>query len=64
MENMYAPNNRYKKIDSEIHDIIVEWEQGMVKGFRSKEEAERFINHVCKKTAPDIEYSVSFCLNK
>ena len=38
--------------------ITVEWKGGMAKGFRSREEAERFISRVCKKTAPDIKYSI------
>jgi hypothetical protein len=38
--------------------ITVEWNGGIERGFRSKEEAERFISHVCKKTAPDFKYSI------
>ncbi|MDD5617341.1 MAG: hypothetical protein PHH85_14195 [Candidatus Methanoperedens sp.] len=38
--------------------IAVEWNGGTVKGFRSKEDAERFISHICKKMAPDIKYSI------
>ena len=60
---MYMPKNKYGNID-EINDIVVEWEQGMVKGFRSIEDAYRFINHICKKTAPDKEFSVSSYIYK
>ena len=38
--------------------ITVEWNGGIAKGFRSKEEAERFISRICKKTAPEIKYSI------
>lgn len=38
--------------------IAVEWNGGKVKGFRSKEDAERFISRVCKKMAPDFKYSI------
>jgi hypothetical protein len=38
--------------------IAVEWKGGMVKGFRSKEDAERFISYICKKMAPDLKYSI------
>ncbi|WP_096206690.1 hypothetical protein [Candidatus Methanoperedens nitratireducens] len=41
-----------------IKDISVEWNGGKVRGFRSKQEAERFINRICKKTAPNIKYSI------
>ena len=41
-----------------VKDIAVEWDGGIVRGFKSVQEAERFIKHVCKKTAPDIEYSI------
>ncbi len=34
-----------------IKDIIVEWYGGIVRGFRSKQEAEQFIKCICKKTA-------------
>lgn len=61
---MNARKNRFRNEEIEMDEIVVEWEQGIAKGFRSKEEAERFINHVCKKTAPDMDFSVSFCLNK
>lgn len=47
--------------ENKIQDIVVKWEQGTVKGFKSKEDALRYIDHVCKKTAPDMEYSV-FCI--
>ncbi|MCE8423746.1 MAG: hypothetical protein J5U17_03775 [Candidatus Methanoperedens sp.] len=61
---MYLSDKRSKNEFTEMKDIVVEWKHGRVKGFRSKEEAERFINHVCKKTAPGMEYSVFFYLNK
>ena len=61
---MCGQKKKYNKERSELKDIVVEWKQGIVKGFRSTEEAERFIYHVCKKAAPDMEYSVSFCQNK
>ena len=38
--------------------IEVEWNGGAVRGFRSKEDAERFISRVCIKTAPDFKYSI------
>lgn len=38
--------------------IAVEWNGGTVKGFRSKEDAERYISKVCKKMAPDFKYSI------
>jgi len=41
-----------------MQDIVVEWKNGTVKGFRSIEEAERYINQVCKKAAPDMDYSI------
>jgi|GEM_PF-2311832 len=56
---MNVLKNNYAKSGNEIQDIVVEWKHGTVKGFRSKEDAVRYINQVCKKTAPDMEYSVS-----
>jgi hypothetical protein len=41
-----------------IKDISVEWNGGKVRGFKSKQEAERFIKSICKKTAPNLKYSV------
>ncbi|VVB91750.1 Uncharacterised protein [uncultured archaeon] len=41
-----------------IKDISVEWNGGKVSGFKSKQEAERFINRICKKTAPNLKYSI------
>jgi hypothetical protein len=41
-----------------IKDIIVEWDGGIARGFKSKEEAERFIERICKKTAPNLNYSI------
>ena len=38
--------------------IAVEWNGGAVRGFRSKEDAERFISRVCKKMAIDFKYSI------
>lgn len=39
-------------------DITVTWENGKAKGFSSLEQAERFIEKVCKKISPDREYSI------
>ena len=61
---MHKPKNGYEKDNTGIMDIVVEWKYGTVKGFGSKEEAERFINNVCKRTAPDMEYSVSLFMFK
>jgi hypothetical protein len=58
MTYMYVPKNKYEKDTPEIQDIVVEWKNGMAKGFRSREEAERYINHVCKKAAPDMNFSI------
>jgi|GEM_PF-2918238 len=55
---MYEPKNKYEKDNREMQDLVVEWKNGMVKGFRSKEEAERYINLVCKKGAPDMHFSI------
>ena len=38
--------------------VIVEWDKGMATGFASKKEAERFIKHICRRTAPDLDYSI------
>ena len=38
--------------------VIVEWDSGSATGFASKQEAERFIKHICKKTAPNLDYSI------
>jgi hypothetical protein len=38
--------------------IIVEWDRGIATGFASKQEAERFIKRVCRKTAPNLDYSI------
>ncbi len=38
--------------------VIVEWDRGMATGFASKKEAERFIKHVCRKTAPNLNYNI------
>jgi len=43
--------------------VIVEWNNGMAAGFASKKEAERFIKHICRKTAPDFDYSI-YSINK
>jgi len=56
---MYNRKNNFVKSGNEIKDIIVQLEQGNVKGFKSEEAALLYIEHVCKKTAPDMEYSVS-----
>jgi hypothetical protein len=44
--------------DTLIKDITVEWDSGIARGFNSKEEAERFIERICKKTAPHLNYSI------
>ncbi len=41
-----------------IKDIAVEWDGGIVRGFRSKHDAERFIRYICKKNAPNLEYHI------
>jgi hypothetical protein len=41
-----------------IKDISVEWNGGKVRGFGSKQEAERFIKRICKKNAPNLKYSI------
>jgi hypothetical protein len=46
-------------VKSRNDNISVVWEQGNVKGFNSKEAAQLYIERVCKKTAPELEYSVS-----
>jgi len=56
---MNLHKNKCVKSGNEIKEIIVHWEQGNVKGFKSKEAALRYIEHVCRKTAPEMEYSVS-----
>jgi hypothetical protein len=38
--------------------VIVEWESGTATGFASRQEAERFIEHICRKTAPNLDYSI------
>ena len=57
--NMYILKSNYAKSENEIKDIVVEWKHGTAKGFKSKEDAWRYIDQICKKTAPDMEYSVS-----
>jgi hypothetical protein len=56
---MYIPKKGCYRSNVEKKEIVVEWKYGNAKGFRSTKEAERFINLICKKTAPDMEYSVS-----
>jgi hypothetical protein len=46
------------KKTSLIKDITVEWEGGVVRGFRSIAEAERYIRNVCKRIAPEGKYSI------
>ena len=58
---MYILKSNYTKSENEIKDIVVEWKHGNVKGFKSKEDAWRYIDHICKKTAPDMDYSV-YCI--
>ncbi|MGZ7069016.1 MAG: hypothetical protein ACXVHT_11985 [Methanobacterium sp.] len=41
-----------------IKDISVEWNGGKIKGFGTKQEAERFIKCICKKTAPNLKYRI------
>ncbi len=38
--------------------VVVKWETGIATGFTSKKEAERFIEHICKKTAPGLNYYI------
>jgi hypothetical protein len=38
--------------------VIVEWDTGTATGFASKQEAERFIKHICRKTAPNLDYNI------
>ena len=38
--------------------VIVEWKTGKATGFASKQEAERFVKHICRKTAPNLDYSI------
>lgn len=38
--------------------VIVEWDTGKATGFASKQEAERFVEHVCRKTAPNFDYNI------
>ena len=38
--------------------IAVEWDYGIERGFKSREEAERFISRICNRTAPGFRYSV------
>jgi hypothetical protein len=57
---MYVQKKGFKGNNIKKKKIVVVWKYGGVKGFGSTEDAERFINMVCKKTAPDLKYSVSF----
>ena len=50
--------NRKNNDGNEIKNISVVWENGNVKGFNSCEAALLYIERICKKTAPEIEYSV------
>lgn len=43
-----------------INRISVEWDVGMETGFASRMEAERFIERVCKKTAPELDFKVNY----
>ncbi len=36
----------------------VAWNGGEENGFASEKEAERYIENVCKKVAPELEYAV------
>jgi len=53
-------NIRGSKQKNENRNISVVWEKGNVKGFTSKEAALLYIEHVCKKIAPEMEYSISY----
>jgi hypothetical protein len=41
-----------------IKDVSVEWNGGKIKGFGTKQEAERFIKRICKKIAPNLKYRI------
>ncbi|HEY9245488.1 MAG TPA: hypothetical protein VIO11_01445 [Candidatus Methanoperedens sp.] len=41
-----------------IKDITVEWEGGIVRGFKSIADAERYIKNICKKIAPHYKYCI------
>lgn len=43
--------------------VIVEWKGGSAEGFASKQEAERFVEHICRKTAPHLDYKI-YSLNR
>lgn len=38
--------------------VIVEWNTGKATGFASKQEAERFVKRICRKTAPNFDYNI------
>jgi len=38
--------------------VIVEWDKGRATGFASKQDAERFIKRICRKTAPKFDYYI------
>ncbi len=46
------------KKENRIKDITVEWNGGVVRGFRSTNDAERFIKTICKKRAPNLKYLI------
>ncbi len=50
------------KKETLIKGITVEWDGGKVGGFNSREEAERFIECICKKIAPNQKYSIKMPL--
>ncbi len=52
-----AGGSQMKK-ENTIKDITVEWDGGVVRGFRSTLDAERFIKNICKKRAPNLKYSI------
>ena len=56
---MYELMNKNKNAIPGKQDIVVEWKTGIVKGFRSEIEAERYINQICKKVAPDMDFSIA-----
>ncbi len=63
---MFVPDRRkhdegvvsFMEKETLIKDITVEWYGGKVRGFKSKQEAEQFIKRICKKTAPNLKYSI------
>jgi hypothetical protein len=48
---------------SETAGVIVEWEKGRTTGFASRQDAERFIKRICRKTAPKFDYYIYSTIN-